>query len=314
MSEEPSQFPSKSGDLAITERRPFWKRYWILFCCAIIVVAAIGLGVGLGLGLPARKNAGAQSTSPGTNNTNATSVWTPSNGTTWQIVLQHPFTDFSSLNVSVLDIDLFDNPASTIAALHSQNRKVICYFSAGSYENWRSDASQFKKEDYSKKLDGWQGEFWVNTNSDNVRKIMSARLALAASKGCDGVDPDNVDGYDHDTGFSLTTSSAVDYLTFLAQTAHNLNMAIGLKNAGAILGSTVGMMQFVVNEQCVEYKECAVWQPFIAAGKAVLHIEYPSSAPSLSTDTKNQICGASGVQGFSTVMKKMDLDDWVEYC
>jgi hypothetical protein len=42
---------------------------------------------------------------------------------------------------------------------------------------------------------------------------MSTRLALASSKGCDGVDPDNVDGYDNDSGFDLTPSTALDYLT-----------------------------------------------------------------------------------------------------
>ncbi|CAG8952428.1 hypothetical protein HYFRA_00001175 [Hymenoscyphus fraxineus] len=319
----PPPYPGKPGDLAITKSspsRPIWKKWWIWLCALLIIAIAIGLGVGLGLGLRPKNedndSGGAPPNFPGNNNTNATSgaLWTPGAGTTWQIVLQHPLTDFSSPSVSAFDIDLFDNDASIITALHDKNRKVICYFSAGSYENWRSDASQFKKEDYGKKLDGWPGEFWVDTNSNNVRNIMSARLALAASKGCDGVDPDNVDGYDHDTGFSLTTASAINYLTFLAQTSHKLNMSIGLKNADRIVSSTVDTMQWVVTEQCGQYNECAAYQPFIAAGKPVFRIEYPNSAPSISTDTKNQICSASGAQGFSTVIKKMDLDDWVEFC
>ncbi len=33
---------------------------------------------------------------------------------------------------------------------------------------------------------------------------MEARLGLATRKGCDGVDLDNVNGYDNDTGFPLT--------------------------------------------------------------------------------------------------------------
>ena len=41
------------------------------------------------------------------------------------------------------DIDLFDAPKSTIDALHAKKRIVICYFSAGSHENWRPDAGSF---------------------------------------------------------------------------------------------------------------------------------------------------------------------------
>jgi hypothetical protein len=252
---------------------------------------------------------------PPNNNTNATSgtFWRPSAGTSWQIVLLNPPTD-TSLNVSVYDIDLFDNNASTISTLHAQNRKVICYFSAGSYEPNRPDSGQFAKSDYGKELDGWPGEHWLNTNSTNVRNIMSARLALAASKGCDGVDPDNVDGYDNDSGFDLTPATALDYLTFLAIGAHGYNMSIGLKNAGAIVNATVNFLQWEVNEQCEQYQECDLFQPFIAADKPVFHIEYPKGTPSISSDTKSGICDNPSAQGFSTVIKEMGLNDWVETC
>lgn len=72
---------------------------------------------------------------------------------------------------------------------------MLCYFSAGSYENWRPDAAQFTQSDLGLDLDGWAGEKWLNTNSENVRRIMKDRIDLAKEKGCDGVDPDNVDGY-----------------------------------------------------------------------------------------------------------------------
>jgi hypothetical protein len=228
-------------------------------------------------------------------------------------VLEYALND-TSANASVYDIDLFENPASTIDALHALNRSVICYFSAGSYENFRPDASQFLPSDYGKPLDGWPGEWWLNTNSSNVRNIMSARLKLAASKGCDGVDPDNVDGYDNDTGFDLTTSDAIDYLTFLAITSHSLNLSIGLKNAVEIVNQTIDMLQWEVNEQCEQYQECSTLQPFILAGKPVFHIEYPNSAPDVSASTKAEFCSDPTADGFSTILKDMDLDDWLEAC
>lgn len=72
---------------------------------------------------------------------------------------------------------------------------MICYFSAGSYENWREDAEDFQPGDLGKELDGWPGEKWLKIGSENVREVMKRRVQMAKDKGCDGVDPDNVDGY-----------------------------------------------------------------------------------------------------------------------
>jgi hypothetical protein len=118
-------------------------------------------------------------------------------GSKWQIQLSEQINVDSSLDptVEIYDIDLFDTPQSSIDQLHALGKKVICYFSAGSYEPDRPDSAQFTASDKGNVLDGWPDEYWLNINSANVRSIMSARLTLAVSKGCDGVDPDNVDGY-----------------------------------------------------------------------------------------------------------------------
>jgi hypothetical protein len=100
----------------------------------------------------------------------------------------------ASANVEVIDVDLFDTDAATIADL-KQDKKVICYFSAGSREDWRPDVSDFQSGDYGQPLDGWQGENWLNIKSDNVLSIMKNRIKQAAEKGCHAIDPDNVDGY-----------------------------------------------------------------------------------------------------------------------
>ena len=217
-------------------------------------------------------------------------------------------------DVAVYDIDLFDTDESTISSLKSQNHSVICYFSAGSYEDWRPDAGRFTSDDYGKELDGWPGEYWLNTNSSNVRSIMESRLELAVAKGCTGVDPDNNDGYDNDNGIGLTTSDAIDYVTFLAEEAHGRNLSIGLKNAGKIVNETVYMMQWSVNEQCVEYVECDMYRVFVGLDKPVFHIEYPDGAPSVEASKVEKICDDQSAGGFSTVIKEMDLNSWTEYC
>lgn len=169
----------------------------IVAVCILALALGLGLGLGLGGGSDDNNGSGGNGSSTPLPSPNSTLPWVPAVAATWQIILSHP-PDLSSAltpNVSVYDIDLFDTPADTIKQLHSLGIKVLCYFSAGSYENWRSDAKDFKDADLGKPLDGWPGEKWLNLNSENVRNIMKKRIDLAAQKGCDGVDPDNVDGY-----------------------------------------------------------------------------------------------------------------------
>ena len=70
-----------------------------------------------------------------------TTIWKPAVSTTWQWQLDTPVD--LSYNAQVYDIHMFDNDAGVVAALHAQGRRVICYISAGSWENWRPDADQF---------------------------------------------------------------------------------------------------------------------------------------------------------------------------
>lgn len=104
-------------------------------------------------------------------------------------------------------------------------------------------------------------------------------------------------------------------MNFLATKAQSLDLAIGLKNSGAIIPSVIQAMQFSVNEQCVEFKDCPVFSNFINASKPVFHIEYPSRvkkeyALNFCKDTGP----AKGARGFSTVIKNYNLDGWVQFC
>ncbi|XP_014551341.1 glycoside hydrolase family 114 protein [Bipolaris victoriae FI3] len=302
----------------------------IVLPLVIVIVLALALGLGLGLGL----NSGGDDDNDNNNNNpggtplpspNTTLPWTPSVASTWQIILSHP-PDMSSNsaltpNVSVYDIDLFDTPKSTIDALRAQGIRVLCYFSAGSYENWRTDAKDFKDADLGKPLDGWPGEKWIDLKSENVRNIMKTRVQLAKDKGCDGVDPDNVDGYQNDNGLGLTSADSIAFMQYLSNITAPLGLALGLKNAGDIVPTVLPIVHFSVNEECVKYSECAKFSPFIDAGKPVFHIEYPDGAGAqqgLRENILTDYCAKSGKgegsQRFSTVLKKMELDGWVEYC
>ncbi|MEH6458540.1 endo alpha-1,4 polygalactosaminidase [Chitinimonas sp. JJ19] len=195
-------------------------------------------------------------------------------GMSWHLQLQGTL---QKPDRQLYDIDLFDTPATTIAQLKSQGRTVICYFSAGSYENWRPDANQFPQAALGKPLDGWEGENWLDIRNATVRSIMGKRMDLAKQKGCDGVDPDNVDGYSNDTGLPLTATHQLDYNRFLADTAHAKGLLIGLKNTVELAPDLVGKFDFAINESCYKYRECGVYQTFIALGKPVFIAEYRST-------------------------------------
>jgi Glycoside-hydrolase family GH114 len=243
----------------------------------------------------------------------AKTVWQPAAGTTWQIELSGTVSDLTH-PAEVFDVDLFDTPASTIKTLKGNGKKVICYFSAGSFEDWRPDKASFQASDKGSPLQGWPGEFWLDTKSPNVRSIMTSRIKMAQDKGCDGVDPDNVDGYDNSNGLGLSQATAIDYMEYMANEAHARGLSIGLKNAGGIVGDVLHLMEWHVNEQCLQYGECDKFMPFIHQNKPVFHIEYPDGAPNITPDVKTKNCNAPSAKGFSTVLKTMDLDAWVDPC
>jgi endo-alpha-1,4-polygalactosaminidase (GH114 family) len=238
-------------------------------------------------------------------------IWHPSTGTSWQWQLTGSID--TGIDVAMFDIDLFDAEDATITKLHADGRKVVCYFSAGSREDWRPDAEDFVAADFGNGLDGWAGENWLDTRSQNVRAVMKKRLDLAKSKGCDGVEPDNVDGYSNDSGFPLQKSDQLDYNGFLATEAHARGLSVGLKNAVDLAAQLEPQFDWALNEECISYSECDTLKPFVDAGKAVFHVEYAGSQ-SQGQSKLNSVCGDSSIQGFSTLIKLLDLDAWRLSC
>jgi hypothetical protein len=233
-------------------------------------------------------------------------VWAARPGTSWQWQLTG--TIDTSFDVQMYDVDLFGTSQAIIDGLHAKGRSVICYFSAGSREDWRPDAAMFPAEAFGKGLDGWPGERWLDTRSEAVRAIMKARLDRALAKKCDGVEPDNVDAYSTDTGFPLTAATQLDYNRFLAREAHARGLSVGLKNDLDQVTALLPDFDWALNEQCLQFDECELLTPFIKAGKAVFHVEYGTEAKLQAT------CARTKPLGFSTLIKKLDLDAWRVAC
>jgi len=200
--------------------------------------------------------------------------WRPTPGLTWQL-------QFSALPVEmgveadVYDIDLFENDASVVEALHKQGRKVICYLSVGSREDWRPDAGQFPGEVIGKSYIGWPGERWLDIRRiDLLAPIMRARLDQCKAKGFDGVEPDNIEVFTQDSGFSITYADQLAYAQWLAAEAHARGLAIGLKNAPGMVADSLMFFDFAIIESAFFYEWIEETLPFIEAGKPVFAVEY----------------------------------------
>ncbi len=229
---------------------------------------------------------------------------------TWHWQLQGQLdTDYA---VDIYDIDLLDTPKTTIQSLQQRGKRVLCYFSAGTYENWRADAPQFPASSLGKPLADWEGERWLDIRNPDIRPILLKRLDLAASKGCDGVEPDNVDAYANPSGFPLTYQDQVTFNRWLANEAHNRSMAVALKNAVGQVPDLVNYFDLAVNESCFRYKECDRLKSFIDQGKPVLHVEYPFKK--LDTEDERTIfCQQMQDRQFSSLILNRKLNGRQRY-
>jgi hypothetical protein len=232
-------------------------------------------------------------------------VWKPKPGVSWQWQLQG--TIDTSVKAHVYDIDGFDNSKKLVEKLHDKGRRVVCYISAGSWENWRRDADDFPGKVLGNKLDGWAGERWLDIRErDILRPIMRERIEMCAAKGFDAMEFDNVDGYSNSSGFNLSGVDQLAYNRMLARIAHNKGLSAALKNDVDQVNALEEDFDFAINEECFNYDECGKLSDFIDADKAVLHVEYELP--------RSEFCDEAKELDFSSLKKRWSLGAWRRPC
>mmetsp|Transcript_9873 Transcript_9873/g.18192 ORF Transcript_9873/g.18192 Transcript_9873/m.18192 type:complete len:326 (+) Transcript_9873:199-1176(+) len=212
-------------------------------------------------------------------------------------------TEAGEMAAVIVDLDTSE---AEISRLKQDGHVVICYFSVGTSEPARSDYARNKARFEAVKLKemaDWPEEYWLDISSDELKSLMEERFELAASKGCDGVEPDNVDCYDNTECREELSSSKEDvkeiqeeYNKWQIEIAHDLDLAIGLKNSLDLVDALVNDYDFAVSESCLEFKECGMYQPFFDQNKAVFHIEYAagSCSAALEFPTMTKSCDGDG--------------------
>lgn len=234
--------------------------------------------------------------------------WTPEPGQSWQ--LQYDGEIDLSLDVDIYNLDLFETTSDDIQELHDRGVRVICYLNAGAWENWRPDSQDFPQEILGNVYLGWPGERWLDIRQmDRLAPLMIARLDLCVEKGCDGVDPDNLDGYLQPTGFDLTSADQLNYNRWLAREAHRRGLGIGLKNDPEQAGELADDFDWITTESCLHQDWCDLVEPFIQAGKPVFAVEYAHETADLSS-----VCATELGQQIQPILKHRSLDAWLATC
>ncbi|KAJ6649266.1 hypothetical protein Bhyg_04500 [Pseudolycoriella hygida] len=213
----------------------------------------------------------------------------------------------------VLFID-HDIPERYIRQIISNGKSVICYVNVGAWENWRSDANDFPESVLGNDYDGWPGERWLDIrNLKVVLPIMQRRFRDAVAKGCEGIDPDNMNGWSVNTGFNISFNDQLFYNQAIAREVRRLGMLAGLKNDNEQAVALEPFSDFAVVEECAQYRECDDFDIFIQRNKPVFGIEYTEY---WSEDNfKNRVCPLGRDSGMSFILKELELhNDFIVSC
>jgi len=174
----------------------------------------------------------------------------------WYWQLQDPIV--TKHDVAVYNIDI-DTPQSDIDFLKARGVRLICYFSVGSVELWRTDVHRFPAIAVGKAYAGYPDERWLDVgNYPAFADLMIERLDRCAEKGFDGIEGDNVDAFLNaiDTGFDITQQQSIDYVLWLAKQSHQRGLAYGLKNAVSIAAEVVDSVDWILTESCFAQDWC----------------------------------------------------------
>jgi hypothetical protein len=225
--------------------------------------------------------------------------WQPKPTTaSWQFQLQGKIN--TSIDAPVYEVDGFNVKKSTVKKLHSLGRKVICYIDVGSWENYRPDAGKFPKSVIGRRYEGYPNERWLDIRRfHKFAGPIKSRIRMCARKGFDGLEPDNINGWENPTGFPLTARDQLRFNRWIARVAHRNGLAVGLKNDGRQARKLVRSFDFAVVEQCFQYNECGQFRPFIRRKKAVFSVEYERP--------NRTFCGRAKKLRFSAIGKEYDL-------
>jgi hypothetical protein len=235
--------------------------------------------------------------------------WIPTAGASYQI--QYDGKLDLGVPAKIYDLDMFDTKASVVAELHKMGRRAMCYISVGTWERWRRDAHEFPRSVLGKPDGNWKGERWLDIRKTSILEpIMAQRLDLCKKKGFDGVDPDNLDGYENKTGFPLTYQEQLTYDTWVANAAHDRGLTADQKGDNDQVKDLVKVYDFAVVEQCYAQHWCKSFDLYTNANRLVVDVEYYQSQQRFLDGN----CAEASKNHDTAMLKKLQLTAWILTC
>ncbi|HEY1867260.1 MAG TPA: endo alpha-1,4 polygalactosaminidase [Candidatus Cybelea sp.] len=235
--------------------------------------------------------------------------WIPAAGDSYEI--QYDGKLDTGIHAGIYDLDMFDTPAAVVAKLHKMGRHVICYVDVGTWENWRPDAKKFPKSVLGNKDGHWKGERWLDVRATSILEpIMAHRLELCKQKRFDGVDPDNLDGYQNRTGFPITYQEQLSYDTWVAKAAHDRGLTAAQKGDDGQVNDLVKVFDFAVVEQCFTQRWCKKFDVYTNGNRLVVDGEYYRNQ--MRFQQKN--CPEALQNHDTAILKKLQLTAWIVTC
>ena len=242
--------------------------------------------------------------------------WQPkaSDNLTWQWQLQGEIDTGFNVDVYNLDIDV---PVEIVQELKARGTRVICYFSAGTVEAWRSDAALFPQSIVGEQYEDLVDEQWIDYGNYQVfADVMLARMDTCKAKGFDAIETDNVDAHNYEsrdangnvvnigTNFMMTLDESRAYIRWLAQEAHARGLSIGLKNAEEMAADVVGDVDWMLTEDCYVDNWCNAASVFVENNKPVFMAEYDDLLPDFAP-----ACELAKALGYSAIWRDGGLSN-----
>eukprot|EP00515_Schizochytrium_aggregatum_P004599 CAMPEP_0202053082 /NCGR_PEP_ID=MMETSP0963-20130614/5641_1 /ASSEMBLY_ACC=CAM_ASM_000494 /TAXON_ID=4773 /ORGANISM="Schizochytrium aggregatum, Strain ATCC28209" /LENGTH=461 /DNA_ID=CAMNT_0048618391 /DNA_START=101 /DNA_END=1488 /DNA_ORIENTATION=- len=191
------------------------------------------------------------------------------------------------VDVVLVDIDIDQDELDALKG----NAIIMCYISAGTIEPYRDDYKSNKAAWDALalgRMSNWD-EAWLDIRQrDAVIALMIGRLQQAKAKGCQAVEPDNIDCFDNRDCWGRMDGvsrgrdvfqAQLDYNAALVAETHKLGMAMVVKNAAGVVEAQHEIFDGAVTENCVQYDECDIYNEyFTSRGKAHFATEYDGRA------------------------------------
>lgn len=225
---------------------------------------------------------------------------------------------------ALYDIDAIQNPASTVAALHTRGDHVICYVEVGTAGNYYTAAqegvnttyyAQLKAAgDLGNKLSGYP-EYFININAASAVSIIESMInQQCAGKGFDAVETDLDETFGNNegnTGFTITQANEETYLKTLANYMHSVGLGWIAKNLDdtgiqSFVTNLQPYAQGIVSEQCNQYSTCSLLTPFLSNGKWIGNAEYNL--------TQAQFCASDNTKNINGVLFQPALNGGRKPC